>query len=697
MPHLNFTGQNLKNRSFRNQNLTEADFSNADIRSSDFSGAILEGANFRGAIAGLEPKKQLRVIAIEITLAGIAGLIAALAAGIFFISFFEHLKSSTVIIALALTVILAISVIKYGYIAIAGGLVVGVAIAGAGIGELVGTLPGALVIALFLIVGGFGAITGAGIYATIGKWSVLIAGVGSMAGALILPVVVRIMPLKGNVNDVLAGIMALVIAGAVEVLAGIVAHSALNGNERLTFIRTWAIALAAIGGTSFYGADLTDADFTSATLKSTDLRKANLTRTRWHQAKMLDLVRPGATYLQFPQVRQLLITGQGQAENFDRHNLRGVNLQGAILADASFIGADLSEANLQDANLSRAKLVQTQLDETDLTGAMLTGATIEDWGITSHTRLHGVRCEYAFMRVPTKEDPNPRRKPDNWAETFKDGDFADFIKPIVDTLDLYHNQGVDPRAIAISFKQLAENHPDAELEIVAMEKRGKDKFLFRAATAPDADHSQLNAEYFTTYNQIKALAEPEIQALLAEKDSRISSLENMVETALQRPSFYTNNQIQEVTNMTNNPGGFSIGGSVGGSAYNLQGEGNQGVLGDNNQVTQGEAAALAEEPLTKADVIGLLAELDKLLRGAELPEDIKEEATMYLGAAKKATEKEEPKKETALTNLQSVAETLETASKAAKAGESLWSKAKPIILKVAGWLGAAAGSYFMGL
>jgi hypothetical protein len=140
--------------------------------------------------------------------------------------------------------------------------------------------------------------------------------------------------------------------------------------------------------------------------------------------------------------------------------------------------------------------------------------------------------------VPTKEDPNPRRKPDNWKETFKDGDFADFIKPIVDTLDLYHNQDVDPRAIAISFKELAENHPEAELEIVAMEKRGGDKFLLRAATAPDANHSELNAEYFATYNEIKALAEQELQALLKEKDNRIHSLENMIATALQRPSFY---------------------------------------------------------------------------------------------------------------------------------------------------------------
>ncbi|MHC5850795.1 hypothetical protein [Nostoc sp.] len=85
------------------------------------------------------------------------------------------------------------------------------------------------------------------------------------------------------------------------------------------------------------------------------------------------------------------------------------------------------------------------------------------WGITNTTKLHGVRCEYIFMRLPTKEDPDPLRKPDNKQEVFADGDFADFIQPIFDTLDLYHNQGVDPRAVAIAFKNLAENHPEAEL------------------------------------------------------------------------------------------------------------------------------------------------------------------------------------------------------------------------------------------
>ncbi|WP_243458589.1 pentapeptide repeat-containing protein [Nostoc sp. UIC 10630] len=233
-------------------------------------------------------------------------------------------------------------------------------------------------------------------------------------------------------------------------------------------------------------------------------------------------------------------SGQGQGKNFDRQDLRGANFKCANLANASFMGADLSQANLQDADLSISKLKQTQLDGTDFTGATLTGAFIEDWGITSDTKFEGVRCEYVYMRLPTRENPDPFRKRDNRQEVFADGEFDDFIKPIFDILDLYHSQGVDPRAIAISFKQLAENHPEANLRIVGMEVRDEDKFLLRAKTAFVADKSQLSTEYFDTYNEIKALPEQEIKLLLAEKDSRIQSLENFVNQALQRPNFYSN-------------------------------------------------------------------------------------------------------------------------------------------------------------
>ncbi|WP_179075728.1 hypothetical protein [Nostoc sp. C057] len=123
------------------------------------------------------------------------------------------------------------------------------------------------------------------------------------------------------------------------------------------------------------------------------------------------------------------------------------------------------------------------------------------------------------------------------------------------------------------FKQLAENHPKADLQIVGMEVRGEDNFLLRAKTAIAADKSQLSAEYFATYNQLKALAEQEVKALIAEKDGRIADLQNMVVTALQRPSFYSN--VEQVGFMTNNPGGFSVGGSVDGDINNVQGDNNQ--------------------------------------------------------------------------------------------------------------------------
>ncbi|NER97564.1 MAG: hypothetical protein F6J86_27570 [Symploca sp. SIO1B1] len=559
-----FSGECLRGQSYKGMNLVGADFSGADIRGTNFTNAYLKGTKFCGVKAGLQRRWAVFLVGVSWLLSALSGifslwtslLVAVALNNRFNISYIGSFIAGTV--SLIVLAGFFIVTIRRGLAAGLGAVAVVIAIAAAGLGAAIGAGGGAgvaggvaFVVTAVLATGVAVAVSGAVAVAVSGAGVVVGAVVGggavfgavavSVSGAVAVAVVGAVF---GAVAVSVSGAVAVAVAGAAAVAAALVLLGAyfgwrsLKGDERDAWIRTVAIAFAATEGTSFRGADLTDADFTAARLKSTDFRRATLTRTRWHNANKLDRVRPGKTYLSNVPVRELVRTLQGQDKNFNQLSLRGVNLQGANLADASFIGSDLNEANLQDADLSRAILVQTQLDEADLTGATLTGATIEDWGITSHTQLQGVRCRYVFMRLTTTDDPNPRRKPDNWDEEFEDGDFADFIKPIVDTLDLYHNQGVDPRAIAISFKQLAENNPDAELEIVAMEKRGKDKFLLRAATAPDADHSKLNAEYFTTYNEIKALAEAEVQALLAEKDSRISSLENMIQTALQRPSFY---------------------------------------------------------------------------------------------------------------------------------------------------------------
>ena len=279
------------------------------------------------------------------------------------------------------------------------------------------------------------------------------------------------------------------------------------------------------------------------------------------------------------------------------------------------------------------RLRYTQLDATDFTGATLTGAYIEDWGISNQTTFRGIRCEYVYMRLPTKENPDPLRKPDNNAEVFADGEFGDFIKPMFDTLDLYHNQGVDPRAIAISFNKLAENNPDAELRIAGMEVRGKneDKVLLRVKTAPKADKSLLGAEYFEIYNHVKALAEKEVKALMAEKDNRISSLENMVNTALKRPSFYTENyhnqgntNMSDERNISTSGGNYNeriegdyhqnsgitqniSGGKMYGGMQAAQGDGNHQTM-DTNVVSPQQQQTLAS---AAAEIQALLEQLDK--------------------------------------------------------------------------------------
>ena len=318
--------------------------------------------------------------------------------------------------------------------------------------------------------------------------------------------------------------------------AGYIAQQAVSEKDLFSWIRSTSVAFVALWGTSFQGANLTEASFAHATLKCSDFRQSILNCTCWRGAKGLEFSRLGNTYLANPKIRQLVVTCNGRGQNFDGLDLTGVNLQGANLQDASFIGANLNQSNLRDADLSRAILKQTQLDDTDLTGAILTGACIEDWGMTSTTKLENVQCEYVFMRMPTKENPNPLRKPDNWQEIFTPGEFADFIQPYFDTLDLYHSQDVDPRAISLAFKKLSQNHPEANLEIVAMEKRAQSSFNLKVRTATTADKSELSSEYFAGYNQFKVLSEARL-LLLAEKDDRIHSLEQMIQTALHQPTF----------------------------------------------------------------------------------------------------------------------------------------------------------------
>ncbi len=130
-----------------------------------------------------------------------------------------------------------------------------------------------------------------------------------------------------------------------------------------------------------------------------------------------------------------------------------------------------------------------------------------------------------------------------------------------------------------------------------------------------------------------------------------------------------------------------------------EGKGNALISGQTVQgnTVIGNQENASEASLTREDVLTLLAQIKTLIAATELPAEVKIEANAHLKTAQQATAQEIPKKEIALATLKNMAETLETASQTVAAGKTLWGEVRPILVRVAGWLGAAAGSMLIGL
>ncbi|MGK7934834.1 MAG: hypothetical protein AB4206_03380, partial [Xenococcaceae cyanobacterium] len=205
-----------------------------------------------------------------------------------------------------------------------------------------------------------------------------------------------------------------------------------------------------------------------------------------------------------------------------------------------------------------------------------------------------------------------------------------------------------------------------------MERRGKDKFLLRAKTTPEADKSELSAEYFETYNQLKALAEAEVKKLIGEKDNRIASLETMVNTALKRPSFYAENY-QGETNMagertTNQSRNLNISGNA---QVNASGAG-AFSLGDiygkvANTINELPSSSNPNEPGIKE----LLNQLYQAINAPDLSEDDKEQTLVQLKVLAEAGKNPQDtsmqkKAERAVSILELIAKGVEPATKLAQ-------------------------------
>lgn len=684
----NSSKHSLKGKSFRGQDLSGRDFSYRDIRGADFTNAILNGANFSHTKAGQRGSWIAFIAIVGLTVSAIAGLISGYSGGLVGLLLFGDIQLDSLLARLAGIVLLA-ALATFVLLIVKQGLGKAVSYFVITLILLVATLVtrGTTGIAVASIIPTFALLSA--IAATI-IWSLALTTVWIVAGRVvgILICIIAILcslfgALEGTapesssieiafeVSRVTSLYIASTIITTIFILSIYVSWQVYSSNTKFSVLITIVNTLSSLGGTSFRRADLTDADFSNANLRGADFRLSGITRTCWFQARGFEQARTKGTYLENLQIRRLLVQKNAQDEDLSYCDLRRVNLKDANLQKTNFIGADLSEATLQNANLSGAKLAKSRLYQTNLSGSCLTGAVIQDWAISTDTKIDEVQCEFIYMKLPTEDDPDPWRKPDNRRETFKKGDFADFIAPIVKTLDLYRQQNVDPRqlanrlksldfyhyggidpsAAAIALNQLAEENPEAELEVVALEGRGSEKVRLQAVVTDVVDSSKLNAKYFEKYHKISSLPYSDIQALLAgvaEKDERIHNLEKLLENALQQPKFYVETyQNQGGFIMSQSKGNVNISGVQGnisgiaaaGEDQTMTGVAIGAISGSvTNTINQLPASPNPDNPGIKE----LLAQLQAAIEAeSELPDEDKAEALEQVKTLAEAGQKPE--------------------------------------------------------
>ena len=287
----------------------------------------------------------------------------------------------------------------------------------------------------------------------------------------------------------------------------------LKQEDRDPWLRQIVIAFAAIGGTSFYQANLTRTDFTVARLKSTNFNQAQLNKTIFHNAVKLELARPGKTVLANWRVREFLINpSTGEDQNFRKADLRGANLDNANLQNADLTLADLSQASLVNANLKRANLTEVNAVQSDFRHATLTAACVENWNIDQTTNLENVDCQHVYLLNGEQE-----RRPNSGE--FAAGEFTKLFQEVFGTVVLIFRKGMDWRAFLATLETVQAQNPETPLSMEAIEDKGDGVFVAKVKVPPEADKEKLHAELTATYEQKLLLQEAQYKAELAQTTS----------------------------------------------------------------------------------------------------------------------------------------------------------------------------------
>ena len=641
-----FRGESLRGGNFRGTDLAEADFSGCDIRGANFSRANLTGVKFAEAKAGLQNRWVVILLGLALVLIVISSFFSVVAAYLVSLIFDSSSTQnqvagwSTLIFLICFCAVTWLKNILAGVGAFAFAFAVAVAFAGAVAVVFAGAVPVVFAGAVPVAVAG----------------AVAVALAGALAGA---------------------GAVAVTVAGALTLFYFCLGWLTLKQESRDPWLRQIVIAFAAIGGTSFFQANLTEADFTGARLKNTNFNRAILKKTCFKQAIKLELARPGNTLLANPQVRDFLIDSRtGAGKDFAQANLRGAYLDGANLQTANLRLANISEASLQYANLAGANLTEVNAVNTDLRHATLTGACVENWNIDATTQLDEIDCQYIYLLNGQKE-----RRPSSGE--FQPGEFTKLFAEMFDTVDLIFRNGVDWKAFIAALKEVQVQNEDTPLQVQSIANKGDGVIVVKVHVPPDTDKEKIHQEFNQNYQLQLAAIEAQYKAQLTAKDEEIIAIYRqqsvdmmeITKTLANRPIHV---EAKAMSNSNDSSPNINIGDIIN-SVVNL-GE----IIGDvTNTINQIASDASPENAQLKA----LLQELTQAIE-IDSHLDVEEKAEAANQVKKIAQASQNPddaglqkKAQRAVNFLETIAKALEPASKLAQACQ----KALPIILGILGF------------
>ncbi|MDJ0903341.1 MAG: pentapeptide repeat-containing protein [Xenococcus sp. MO_188.B8] len=271
--------------------------------------------------------------------------------------------------------------------------------------------------------------------------------------------------------------------------------------------------------------------------------------------------------------------------NFTNADLEFAYLKNANLTGANFTDGSLRCAQLVNANLTGADFTDCNLKFADLRNANLTGACIEDWNINSQTNLQNVKCDYIYLKNGNKD-----RVPHDPDTIFAPGEFTKRYQKILETVNLYFEDGIDWQAFLVSFNKLQVECDGDELSINSFENKGNGAFVIKVNVPKGADKAEIE-KYLKKQYQLEATVEAQQKELQA-KDKLIQAKNETIKAycekgtdLLEMARLMSNSQQNNIINMTtgdtyNQSGNFGIGHNKSNISDNSQ------VSGVNNETTQ---------------------------------------------------------------------------------------------------------------